>query len=78
MDVRDTFTESAEFSSAATGRLTARTGQTCPESGIWRAQGHRVPQVLVRQGERMPEFFAPSSRGGFRPQSVFWELERKV
>jgi len=57
---------------------TVRTGQVCPETGIWRAQGHHVPGVLVQQGERIPEVFAPDKSGAYRPQSTLWEFERKA
>jgi len=60
------------------GTKTVRTGQVCPESGIWKAQGHHVPGVLVQQGERMPEVFAPDKSGAYRPQSALWEFERKA
>ncbi|MGF6902555.1 hypothetical protein [Paraburkholderia sp. GAS348] len=30
-----------------------RTGQVCPESGIWKAVGHNMLGVMVRQGEVM-------------------------
>ncbi|WP_256979543.1 DUF1911 domain-containing protein [Burkholderia sp. AU16741] len=57
---------------------TVRTGQTCPETGIWKAQGHHVPGVMVRQGERMPEVFAPDRSGAYRSQPALWELERRA
>ncbi|MBO7819332.1 PoNe immunity protein domain-containing protein [Burkholderia pseudomallei] len=57
---------------------TVRTGQVCPETGIWKAQGHHVPGVLVQQGERMPEVFAPDKSGAYRMQSALWEFERKA
>ncbi|HDR9226755.1 TPA: DUF1911 domain-containing protein [Burkholderia vietnamiensis] len=60
------------------GAKTVRTGQVCPETGIWKAQGHHVPGVLVQQGERMPEVFAPDKSGAYRPQSALWEFERKA
>jgi len=55
-----------------------RTGQVCPETGIWRAQGHHVPGVRVQQGERMPEVFAPDRSGAYRSQPALWEFERKA
>ncbi|MCA8020953.1 PoNe immunity protein domain-containing protein [Burkholderia metallica] len=57
---------------------TVRTGQVCPETGIWKALGHHVPGVLVQQGERMPDVFAPDKSGAYRPQSALWEFERKA
>ncbi|MCA7888982.1 DUF1911 domain-containing protein [Burkholderia contaminans] len=59
------------------GPKTVRTGQVCPETGIWRAQGHHVPGVRVQQGERMPEVFAPDRSGAYRSQPALWEFERK-
>ncbi|PAJ93678.1 PoNe immunity protein domain-containing protein [Burkholderia ubonensis] len=60
------------------GPKTVRTGQVCPETGIWKAQGHTVPGVLVQQGERMPEVFAPDRSGAYRSQPALWEFERKA
>ncbi|ERJ37593.1 hypothetical protein L810_8112 [Burkholderia sp. AU4i] len=60
------------------GPKTVRTGQVCPETGIWKAQGHHVPGVMVRQGERMPEVFAPDRSGAYRSQPALWEFERKA
>jgi hypothetical protein len=57
---------------------TVRTGQVCPETGIWKARGHSVPGVLVKKGERMPDVFAPDRHGVLRPQSAVWEYERKA
>ncbi|MBK3780000.1 DUF1911 domain-containing protein [Paraburkholderia aspalathi] len=63
----------------AGGPPTVRTGQVCPETGIWRARGFNVPGVLVQKGETMPDVFAPDRSGGsFRPQPALWELERKA
>ncbi|MGU3780222.1 PoNe immunity protein domain-containing protein [Burkholderia metallica] len=73
-----TFEEPAKSAEGATGPQTVRTGQVCPETGIWKAQGHHVPGVLVQQGERMPEVFAPDKTGAHRPQSTLWEFERKA
>jgi len=73
-----TFEEPAKSPEIATGHLTVRTGQTCPETGVWKAQGHSVPGVMVQQGERMPEVFAPDRSGAYRPQSALWEFERKA
>ncbi|KWF08307.1 PoNe immunity protein domain-containing protein [Burkholderia pseudomultivorans] len=60
------------------GPKTVRTGQLCPETGIWKAQGHHVPGVMVQQGERMPEVFAPDRSGAYRSQPALWEFERKA
>lgn len=60
------------------GPKTVRTGQVCPETGVWKAQGHNVPGVMVRQGERMPEVFAPDRSGAYRSQPALWEFERKA
>ncbi|KVP96836.1 hypothetical protein WJ97_13230 [Burkholderia ubonensis] len=60
------------------GPKTVRTGQVCPETGVWKAQGHSVPGVLVHQGERMPEVFAPDRSGAYRSQPALWEFERKA
>ncbi|MBU9360754.1 DUF1911 domain-containing protein [Burkholderia multivorans] len=73
-----TFKQPSKSSEAPTGPKAVRTGQVCPETGIWRAQGHHVPGVLVQQGERMPEVFAPDRSGAYRPQSALWEFERKA
>ncbi|RQM51002.1 DUF1911 domain-containing protein [Paraburkholderia bannensis] len=64
----------AEFS----GPPKVRTGQPCPETGVWKAVGHNVPGVLVQQGEPMPEVFAPDRSGAHRPQPALWEWERKA
>jgi hypothetical protein len=72
------FEEPTKSSEVATSPRTIRTGQTCPETGIWKAQGHNVPGVLVQQGERMPEVFAPDRSGAYRSQPALWEFERKV
>jgi len=77
-DFARNFKEPAKSTPASAGQLSVRTGQTCPETGIWRAQGHNVPGVMVQQGERMPEVFAPDKSGAYRPQSALWELERKA
>jgi len=61
-----------------TGPRTVRTGQVCPETGIWKALDRNVPGVLVQQGDVMPEVFAHDERGVFRPLPAVWEFERKV
>jgi hypothetical protein len=78
VDFARSFEEPAKSSDIGAGPRTVRTGQTCPETGIWKAQGHNVPGVMVQQGERMPEVFAPDKSGAYRPQSTLWEFERKA
>ncbi|HDR9053536.1 TPA: DUF1911 domain-containing protein [Burkholderia vietnamiensis] len=73
-----TFEEPSESLEASTVPKTVRTGQVCPETGIWKAQGYHVPGVLVQQGERMPEVFAPDKTGAYRMQPALWEFERKA
>ncbi len=70
--------ESAPRETPPAGPVTVRSGQICPETGVWKAQGHNVPGVLVKQGERMPDVFAPDRSGAHRPQPAVWELERKA
>lgn len=60
------------------GPKTVRTGQLCPETGIWKAKGHNVPGVMMREGDRMPEVFGPDRSGAHRPQPAVWEFERKA
>ncbi|MFM0371073.1 PoNe immunity protein domain-containing protein [Paraburkholderia aspalathi] len=60
------------------GPVTVRSGQVCPETGVWKAQGHNVPGVLVQKGERMPDVFAPDRNGVLRQQAALWEFERKA
>lgn len=60
------------------GPMTVRTGQVCPETGIWKAHGHNVPGVLMQKGDRMPEVFASDARGVLRPQPALWHFERKA
>ncbi|AIO36605.1 hypothetical protein DM39_4666 [Burkholderia cenocepacia] len=78
VDFARSFEEPAKSSDVRVVPHTVRTGQTCPETGIWKAQGHNVPGVMVQQGERMPEVFAPDKSGAYRPQSTLWEFERKA
>ncbi|KVD85872.1 hypothetical protein WI90_26135 [Burkholderia ubonensis] len=78
VDFARSFEEPAKSSDVGAAPQTVRTGQTCPETGIWNAQGHHVPGVLVQQGERMPEVFAPDKNGAYRPQSALWVFERKA
>jgi len=77
VDFARTFEGTKPAAPAATDQKTVRTGQVCPETGIWKAQGHHVPGVLVQQGERMPEVFAPDRSGAYRSQPALWEFERK-
>lgn len=78
VDFARSFQETAPSEPPPAGAVTVRTGQVCPESGIWRAQGHNVPGVMVKQGERMPDVFAPDRSGAYRPQPAVWEFERKA
>ncbi|WP_322052953.1 PoNe immunity protein domain-containing protein [Paraburkholderia bannensis] len=70
--------EPEEKTAAAPEGSTLRTGQVCPETGIWKAVGYNVPGVLVQTGERMPEVFAPDRSGAHRPQAAVWEFGRKA
>ncbi|WP_035554637.1 PoNe immunity protein domain-containing protein [Burkholderia sp. 9120] len=63
---------------AGAGPLTVRTGQICPETGIWNAAGHNVPGVMVRQGEVMPDVYVPDARGTLKPAPATWAFERKA
>ncbi|KVV59324.1 hypothetical protein WK92_11145 [Burkholderia ubonensis] len=78
VDFARTFKESTQSTTVSVAPATVRTGQICPETGIWKAQGHHVPGVMVQQGERMPDVFAPDKSGAFRPQPALWEFERKA
>lgn len=62
----------------SSGPLSVRTGEVCPETGVWKAKGHNVPGVFVQQGARMPEVFAPDKHGAVRPLPAVWEYERKA
>ncbi|MFP3429762.1 type VI secretion system tip protein TssI/VgrG [Paraburkholderia sp. SIMBA_061] len=70
--------QQSQSGALGTGPVTVRTGQVCPETGIWKARGHNVPGVLVQKGDRMPEVFATDARGALRPQAALWEFERKA
>ena len=35
---------------------TASTGQTCPESGIWKVQGTPSTTAPIAKGDRMPPY----------------------
>jgi hypothetical protein len=61
-----------------TGGRTVRTGQVCPESGIWKAVGHNVPGVIVQQGEVMPDAYVPDARGMLKATPTTWVFERKA
>lgn len=78
IDFARNFKEGAAHETSTPGPVTVRTGQVCPETGVWKAQGHNVPGVMVTQGERMPDVFAPDRSGAHRPQLAVWELERKA
>lgn len=78
VDFARNFIEPAKPAPEQVGRQAVRTGQTCPETGIWKAQGHNVPGVIVTAGERMPEVFAPDKSGAYRPQPALWEFERNA
>lgn len=43
----------------------ARTGETCPESGVWKVVGTPSTTAPIAKGNRMPPY------GG---QAVTWEL----
>ncbi|HDR8946594.1 PoNe immunity protein domain-containing protein [Burkholderia vietnamiensis] len=73
-----TFEEPSESLEASTGPKVVRTGQVCPETGMWKALGYHVPGVMVQQGKCMPEVFAPDKTGAYRMQSALWEFERKA
>ena len=42
-----------------------RTGDTCPESGVWRAEASPSTTAPIAKGNRMPPY---------RGQSVYWTL----
>lgn len=44
-----------KFIKMATGR-TARTGETCPESGVWQVQGTPSTTAPIAKGNRMPPY----------------------
>ena len=35
---------------------TAKTGETCPESGVWRVQGSPSTTAPIAKGNRMPPY----------------------
>lgn len=44
---------------------TARTGETCPESGVWEAQSRPSTTAPIAKGNRMPPY---------NNQAVTWKL----
>jgi hypothetical protein len=60
------------------GSRALRTGQICPETGVWKAVGHNVPGVMVRQGEVMPDVYVADARGTLKPTPATWTFERKA
>lgn len=44
---------------------TASTGQTCPESGVWKVASSPLTTIPISEGERMPPY-------GGKP--VTWQL----
>lgn len=44
---------------------TARTGQTCPESGVWKVVGNPSTTAPIARGNTMPPYSG---------QSVNWQL----
>lgn len=75
-DFARSFTAMAAPVSVDGGLPTVRTGQRCPQTGIWRPVGHHVPGVRVEEGQAMPEVFAPDKSGAYRMQASVWEYER--
>jgi hypothetical protein len=43
----------------------ARTGESCPESGVWKVVGHPSTTAPISEGNRMPPY---------NGQAVTWEL----
>lgn len=48
---------------------TARTGETCPESGVWQVVGTPSTTAPIAKGNRMPPYAG---------QAVTWKLIRKA
>ncbi|UJP41059.1 hypothetical protein [Cellulomonas palmilytica] len=48
---------------------TARTGETCPESGVWQAVGTPSTTAPIAKGNTMPPYAAAA---------VTWKLIRKA
>jgi hypothetical protein len=46
---------------------TARTGEICPESGVWAVVGNPSTTAPIAKGNRMPPY---------RQRAVAWRLER--
>jgi len=46
---------------------TARTGETCPESGVWKVVGTPTTTAPIAKGNRFPPY------GG---KAVIWQLTR--
>lgn len=44
---------------------TARTGETCPESGVWKVVGTPTTTAPIAKGNRMPPY---------RGKAVTWKL----
>ncbi len=44
---------------------TAKTGERCPESGVWKVQGGRTTTAPIAKGNRMPPYDG---------HGVSWEL----
>jgi hypothetical protein len=45
--------------------IRVRTGDTCPESGVWRVEGFPTTTAPIAKGNRMPPYSG---------MSVFWVL----
>jgi hypothetical protein len=48
---------------------TARTGEVCPESGIWKVVGSPSTTAPIAKGDRMPPY---------RNQAVTWTLIQRA
>lgn len=46
---------------------TVRTGETCPESGVWEVVGYPTTTAPIAKGNRVPPY---------RDQAVTWRLIR--
>lgn len=49
--------------------ITARTGQQCPVSGVWKAQSTPSTTAPIAKGNVMPPY---------NNQAVTWELQRRA
>ncbi|KVM75108.1 hypothetical protein WJ60_32720 [Burkholderia ubonensis] len=76
VDFARSYTPKAAPAPLDSGPLKVRTGQRCPQTGIWKAIGHHVPGVRVEGGQVMPEVFAPDKSGAHRMQPAMWEYDR--